>query len=103
MKYCGKVGIPVKENVEHDIHIVHATDGTFVLNGIPFHIVKEKICVPCPRKGRFRQVLEALMRSRGLWDGSLESEIPTSWEKYGDFLLFNGDKYFKSLVWSEAG
>lgn len=103
MRYCGKVGIPVKENVEHDIHVVRATDGSFVLNGIPFHIVKEKICVPCPRKDRFRQVLEALMRSRGLWDGSLESEIPTSWEKYGDFLLFNGDKYFKSLVWSEAG
>jgi hypothetical protein len=103
MKYCCKVGIPVKENVEHDIHVVCATDGSFVLNGIPFHIVKEKICVPCPRKERFRQVLEALMRSRGLWDGNLESEIPTSWEKYGDFLLFNGDKYFKSLVWSEAG
>jgi hypothetical protein len=103
MKHCGEVGIPVKENVEHDVDVVCATDGSFVLNDIPFHVVKKKIYMPCPRKDRLRKVIEALMRSRGLWDGSLESEIPTSWEKYGDLLLFNGDKYFKSLTWSEAG
>ena len=93
----------MKENVEHYVHVVHAADGSFILNGIPFHIVQKNIYVPCPRKDRFRKVLETLMRSKGLWDQNLESEIPTSWEKYGDFLLFNGDRYFKSPVWSEAG
>lgn len=103
IKYCGKVGIPVKENVENYIGVVRAVDDSFVLNGVPFHIVKKKICLPCPRKEKFRKVIEALMRSGGLWDGSREAEIPTSWEKYGDLLLFNGDKYFKSPVWIKAG
>jgi hypothetical protein len=103
MKYCDEVNIPVKENVTCDVDVMCSDDGSLLLNDIPFHIIRKKVCMPCPRKQRLKKVTEAVMRSRGLWEGSLEAEIPMVWEKHGDLLLFNGDKYFKNLAWSEAG
>lgn len=103
MKYCDEVSIPVKENVTCDVDVLCSDDGSLLLNGIPFHIIRNKIYMPCPRKQRLKNVTEAVMRREGLWEGSLEAEIPMAWEKYGDLLLFNGDRCFKNLAWSEAG
>jgi hypothetical protein len=103
MKHCDEVGIPIKENVENDVDVQYSDDGSLVLNGIPFYIVQKTVYMPCPRMQRLVEVIEAVMKSKGLWQENLEAEIPTSWEKYGDLLLFNGDKYFKTLAWSEAG
>jgi len=93
----------VKEDVVYDVSVLHSDDGSLLLNDIPFHVVKKEVYVPCSRIQRLKKMIEAVMTSRGLWQGGLEVEIPTSWEKYGDLLLFNGDRYFKNPVWSEAG
>ncbi|XP_021933750.1 tRNA wybutosine-synthesizing protein 2 homolog isoform X2 [Zootermopsis nevadensis] len=103
VKHCDEVGIPVKENATGDIDVQCLDDGSFVLNGIPFCIVQKKLYMPYPTVQRLMQVVEALMRSKGLWQENLVAEIPTSWEKYGDLLLFNSNKYFKNPAWCEAG
>jgi hypothetical protein len=103
IKHRNEVGIPVKENVANDVDVQCSDDGSFVLNGISFYIIQKKICMPCPRMRRLMDVTKAVMRNKRLWEESLKVEIPTSWEQYGDLLLFNGDKYFKNLAWSEAG
>lgn len=93
----------MKENVTDDVDVQCLNDSSFILNGIPFYIVQKKVCLPCSRVQTLVEVIEAVMRSKGLWQESLKAEIPASWEKYGDLLLFNGDKYLKNLAWSEAG
>ncbi|XP_023718036.1 tRNA wybutosine-synthesizing protein 2 homolog isoform X3 [Cryptotermes secundus] len=103
MKNCDEVSIPVKENVTCDLDVLCSDDGSLLLNRVPFRIIRNKIYMPCPRKQRLKKVIEAVMRRRGLWERSLEAEIPVVWEKYGDLLLFNGDRCFKNLAWSVAG
>jgi hypothetical protein len=103
MKYHDEVNIPVKEGVTLDADVFCSDDGSLLLSGIPFHIIRKKVNMPCPRKQELKKVIEEVMRRKGLWEGSLEAEIPVVWEKYGDLLLFNGDRYFKNLAWSEAG
>ncbi|RZF33250.1 hypothetical protein LSTR_LSTR016246, partial [Laodelphax striatellus] len=53
-------------------------------------------------KQLLRSRLMKLMQSLGLWDERLATEIPGSWEKYDNFIVFN-DKYFTDVVWSKAG
>jgi hypothetical protein len=103
MKYCDEVNIPVKESVTCNADVLCSDDGSLLLSGIPFHILRNKVYMPCPRKQILRKVIQAVMRRKGLWEGSLDAEIPVVWEKYGDLLLFNGDRYFKNLAWSESG
>lgn len=103
MKYYDEVSIPVKDNVTCDVDVLCSDDGSLLLNGIPFRIIRNKIYMPCPRKQRLKKMIEVVMRRKGLWEGSLEAEIPMVWEKYGDLLLFNGNRCFKNLAWSEAG
>lgn len=42
------------------------------------------------------------MKCVSLWDESLLPEIPTSWTKYNNFIVFNA-KYFQSENWQKAG
>lgn len=42
------------------------------------------------------------MKSMLLWDDSLLNEIPSSWTKYNNFIVFN-TKYFQSENWQRAG
>lgn len=46
--------------------------------------------------------LTEVMSSLNLWKDDLKYEIPSSWEKYNNFIIFN-EKYFKSEEWYKGG
>lgn len=46
--------------------------------------------------------LTEVMSSLNLWKDDLKYEIPSSWERYNNFVIFN-EKYFKSEEWYTAG
>ncbi|KAK7793044.1 hypothetical protein R5R35_004473 [Gryllus longicercus] len=52
--------------------------------------------------GILQIMVKQLMEEEGLWEETLTSDIPTSWEKYGDLLLFNGEKYFRDDRWKHT-
>ncbi|XP_075226181.1 tRNA wybutosine-synthesizing protein 2 homolog [Lycorma delicatula] len=46
--------------------------------------------------------LTEVMNSLNLWKDELKNEIPSSWERYNNFVIFN-EKYFRSEKWYIAG
>ncbi|XP_071440234.1 tRNA wybutosine-synthesizing protein 2 homolog [Hetaerina americana] len=49
-----------------------------------------------------REGIEIHMKGKALWREELGSEIPSSWVKYGDLILF-GRNSFEDTVWKTAG
>ncbi|KAJ9584049.1 hypothetical protein L9F63_021606 [Diploptera punctata] len=52
---------------------------------------------------KLKENIEHMMQSKGLWHDSLVVEIPCKWEKYGDTVLIDKDRYLKNSVWKQAG
>ena len=47
--------------------------------------------------------LQKLLRDLDIdWTNEIEADLPTSWEKHGDLVLFN-NRYFQNEIWSTLG
>ncbi|XP_073984706.1 tRNA wybutosine-synthesizing protein 2 homolog isoform X2 [Rhodnius prolixus] len=54
------------------------------------------------RHENIRQILICFMKELGLWEEEMKDEIPRSFKKYGDHLLFS-EAAFANRNWYEAG
>ncbi|PSN37995.1 tRNA wybutosine-synthesizing protein 2 [Blattella germanica] len=51
---------------------------------------------------RLKQKIQDLMLSKNKWEDNLIDEIPRSWEKYGDMVLIDKNRFLKDSVWKDV-
>lgn len=55
-----------------------------------------------PSKEELRSEISATMTELGLWREELSEEIPTHWDVFKNFVIFNS-KFFVNSLWNKAG
>ena len=103
LKKLGKVLIPLCMKPWTNDNLVHLGNDKWERSGIIFEVYENRNCdFPkrmLPKHMKLNKHLKSLLESKGLWSNDLEDEIPKSWDKFGNILIFDQDKYFRSARW----
>ncbi|XP_067005242.2 tRNA wybutosine-synthesizing protein 2 homolog [Anabrus simplex] len=109
-RYDTNICVPLIESAKADLLPYLLSGGTYIMNGASFCLQYEK----SEDSYMPRSVLSSsdclalqikkLMRLRNI-EGceNILHEIPKSWEKYGDLVMFDSRKCFSNTVWKELG